>query len=136
MRTREYTILTIAVSLLEGTAITAIILWLLPRWGINVPVWALILLIIAFGVYQGITYRIGRRALGRKPVVSPEAIVGCCGKATTPLTPDGYVKVNGELWRGLSTVPGLDEGDEVIVVGINGLTLFVTPLPNNAENNR
>lgn len=132
MRTLEYTILTIAISLLEGAAIAAIILWLLPRWGINIPVWGLILLLVAFGVYQVITYRIGRRALIRKPLVSPEAMVGCYGKAITPLVPDGYVKINGELWRASSVGPHAEKGDEVVVREVNGLTLLVAPLSDKS----
>jgi len=127
VRTLEYTILTMAISLLEGAAIAAIILWLLPRWGINIPVWGLILLLVVFGVYQVITYRLGRRALGRKPVVSTEAMVGRYGKATTPLTPDGYVQLDGELWRASSVGLHADKGDEVTVREVNGLTLLVAP---------
>lgn len=132
MRTREYTILTIVVSLLEGTAIAAIILWLLPRWRINIPIWGLILLMVGFGVYQWVTYRLGRRALCRKPVVSLEAMVGCFGKATTPLVPDGYVKFNGELWRASSVGPHAEKGDEVVVREVNGLTLLVAPLSDKS----
>ena len=127
MKKHEYTMLTISVSLLEGAAVAAIVLWLLPQWGINIPVWGLILLLVVFGVYQVITYRLGRRALGRKPVVSTEAMVGRYGKATTPLTPDGYVQLDGELWRASSVGLHADKGDEVVVREVNRLTLLVAP---------
>ena len=133
MRRREYTTLTIVISVLEAVAVVAIVLWLLPQWGIKIPVWGLILIMLAFGIYQGVTYRLGRRALCRKPVVSLEAMVGRYGEATTPLTPDGYVQLDGELWRGLSTGPNIHEGDKIVVVEVKGLTLFVDPLPNNMK---
>lgn len=120
---------TIVVSLLEGAAIIVIVLWVLPRWEINIPIWGLVLLMVAFGIYQWVTYRLGRRALCRKPVISLEAMVGRYGEATTPLTPHGYVQLDGELWRGLSTGPNIQEGDKIVVVEVKGLTLFVDRCP-------
>ena len=128
MRRKGYTIFSIVTALVGEAAIAAIILWLLPRWGVNIPMWGLIVLMLAFGVYQGVTYRIGKRALDRKPVVSPQAMVGCCGRAATPLAPDGYVQVAGELWRALSIGPSIGEGEEIIIVEVKRLTLFVAPL--------
>jgi len=84
-----------------------------------------------FAAYEFASYRIGARALERKPVVSPEAMVGCRGKATTSLAPDGYVQVNGELWQALSTGASIDAGEEIVVVDIKRLTLFVTPAHSN-----
>ncbi len=131
MRRREYTILTIGASILEAAAMVGIFVWLLPHWGFNIPIWGLILLMLAFGVYQVVTYRLGRRAIDRKPVLSPESIVGCCGKASTRLTPDGYVKVKGELWRAFSIGLNIDEGTEIIVMEVKRLTLLVAPAPRN-----
>jgi len=131
VRRREYTILTVGVSILEAAAMVGIVVWLLPHWGLNIPIWGLILLILAFGAYQVVTYRLGRRALDRKPVLSPESIVGCYGEASTKLTPDGYVKVKGELWRAFSTGLNIDEGKEIVVMEVKRLTLLVAPAPRN-----
>jgi len=125
MKSRQYTVLTIFVSLLEGAAIATIVLWLLPQWGVKIPVWGLILMLIAFGVYEIIAYRLGRRALFRKSMLSPQ--VGYWGKAATPLAPSGYVKLEGELWRAVSNGPNINQGDKIVVVGVKGLTLFVAP---------
>jgi len=131
MTQKGYIVYSIVTGLLEEAALAAVVLWLLPLLGVNIPIWGLILLMAAYGVKEGITYRIGIRALQRKPVASPEAMVGCCGKATTPLAPDGYVQVQGELWRALSTGPNVDEGDEIVIVEVKRLTLIVAPVPNN-----
>lgn len=125
MKSCEYTILTIVVSLLEGAAIVAIVLWLLPHCGITIPVWGLILIMMAFGVYEILTYRLGRKALVRKSMLSPK--VGYWGKAATRLAPSGYVKLEGELWRAMSNGPNIAQDDNIIVVGVKGLTLFVAP---------
>ena len=133
MRRKGYTTFSIVTALLGEAAIAAVILWLLPRWGVNTPMWGLIVLMLAFGVYQGVAYRIGKRALDRKPVVSPQAMVGCCGKVATPLAPDGYVQVEGELWRALSTGSNIDKDEEIVVVEIKRLTLFVAPLSTHTR---
>jgi len=114
--------------LLKGAVLAAIVLWLLPLWGINIPIWGLILIVIAFLCYEIFTFRLGRRVLERKPAIWSDAIVGCCGKATTPLTPYGYVQVQGELWRALSSDTDINEGDDIIVVELDRITLRVAPL--------
>jgi len=128
MSLQRYVIFNVATGLLKGAVLAAIVLWLLPLWGINIPIWGLILIVIAFLCYEIFTFRLGRRVLERKPVIWSDAIVGCCGKATTPLTPYGYVQVQGELWRALSSDTDINEGDDIIVVELDRITLRVAPL--------
>ncbi len=125
MSKKAYIIYNIATGLLKGAVLLLIILWLLPLWGINIPVWGLVLVIFAFLVYEIVTFRLGRRALAKKPVIWAEALIGCCGKATTPLTPDGYVQINGELWHAIASDTNINEGDEIVVLELNRLTLRV-----------
>ena len=110
-------------------------LWLLPRWGVTIPIWGLILLMFLFGIYEVISYWIGIRALARKPVISLQAMIGCHGRAVTPITSEGYVQIKGELWRALSAGPNIDEGSQIVVVEVNRLTLFVAPLLRNTRDN-
>ncbi len=106
----------------------AVVLWLLPRWGIDIPLWGLILMMAALGAYDYITYRLGKEALDKKPMISPD--IGSKCQVATSLTPKGYVRVNGELWqaRASSTI---DAGEEVVVVGIKRMTLLVSPVEND-----
>ena len=127
MNMKGYVIFNIATGLLKGAVLAAIVLWLLPLLlGVNIPTWGLILLMVVFVIYEIVTFRLGRRALERKPTIPPS--VGCCGKATTPLTPDGYVQVEGELWRALSSNMNINKGDDIVVVEVNRLSLRVAPL--------
>ena len=128
MTKKAYLLFNIATGLPKGAVLAAIFLWLLPLWGINIPIWGIILLIVVFVIYEIITFRLGWRALKRKPSISLKAIVGCCGKATTPLTPKGYVQVQGELWQALCSDRDIDEGDDIVVLEVNRLTLRVAPL--------
>jgi len=128
MSKKAYFIFNIATGLFKGTILLLIILWLLPLWGINIPAWGIILIVIAFLIYEIVTFRLGRRAMERKPAIWSEAIVGHCGKATTPLTPNGYVQVNGELWHAFSSDTNINKGDDIVVVEMDRLTLRVAPL--------
>jgi membrane-bound ClpP family serine protease len=128
---RGYIISSIVTGLFGEAALAGIVLLLFPRWGVNIPIWGLILFMVALGGYEVISYRIGSKALAREPIVSLQAMIGCRGRATTPIAPNGYVRVDGELWRALSIGPNIDKGSQIVVVEVNRLTLFVAPLLKN-----
>jgi membrane protein implicated in regulation of membrane protease activity len=125
MKYKRYTAHTIITTLLEETALVAVVLWLLPKAGINIPLWGLILMMVALGTYAWVAYRLGRKALDKKPISSPD--VGSRGRTTTPISPIGYVRVNGELWRASSS-SNIDAGEEIAVAGREGMTLLVSPV--------
>ena len=76
------------------------------------------------GAYSCMSYRLGKKALARKPIVWPD--VGSKGRTTTLISPKGYVRVNGELWQASSSST-IHVGEEIIVVGIEGMTLLINP---------
>jgi membrane-bound serine protease (ClpP class) len=125
MKHRRYTLLAITTSLLEQAALVAVVLWLLPRAAINIPIWGLILMMIALGTYNYINYRLGKKALTKKPIISLD--IGSRGRAATPISPTGYVRINGELWRASSN-SNIDAGQEISVVGIEGMMLLVSSI--------
>ena len=125
MKHRRYTLLAITTSLLEQAALVAVVLWLLPRAAVNIPIWGLILMMIALGTYNYINYRLGKKALTKKPIISLD--IGSRGRAATPISPTGYVRINGELWRASSN-SNIDAGEEISVVGIEGMMLLVSSI--------
>ena len=125
MKHRRFTALAITTSLLEEAALVAVVLWLLPRVAINIPLWGLIIMMIALGVYNYINYRLSKKALVKKPMISPD--IGSRGRTTTPVSSKGYVRVNGELWQASSNST-IDSGEEIAVVGIEGMTLLISPV--------
>lgn len=82
-------------------------------------------MMIALGTYNYINYRLGKKALTKKPIISLD--IGSRGRAATPISPTGYVRVNGELWRASSN-SNIDAGEEISVVGIEGMKLLVSPV--------
>ncbi len=123
MKYKRYTALAIVTTLLEEAALVAVVLWLLPRLSINIPIWGFILMVVALGVYAFVTYRLGMKALVKKPMISPD--IGSRGRTTTPISPRGYVRINGELWQASSSST-IDAGEEIAVVGMEGMTLLVS----------
>ena len=125
MKYKKYTVLTITTTLLEEAALVAVVLWLLPRVAINIPLWGLVLMMIALGVYNYVNYRLNKKALDKKPMISLD--IGSRGRTITPISPKGYVRVNGELWQASSNST-IDAGEEIAIVGIEGMTLLISPI--------
>ena len=118
-------IIAIVSTTLEEVALAVGVLWGLPKLGIHIPLWVLIIVMLAWGTYTVTTYRMGSRALRKKPVNSLTAMLGSEGEVVSPLVPEGMVRIKGELWRAKSASGRLDTGEKVIVVGQNRLKLTV-----------
>ena len=125
-------VLAIVSTLLEEAALVAVVLWGLPKLGIHIPLAALIALMVVWGAYTVITYRAGSRALRRKPeILLP--LIGSKGKVVSPLSPEGLVRIKGELWQATSAGGNVDTGEEVTVVGQAGLKLICNSSTNDLK---
>jgi membrane protein implicated in regulation of membrane protease activity len=122
---RWHTIYSILSTIIEEGAIAAGFLWVLPLFGIIVPAWAVTVIMAAFAVFSYVMYRVGHPTISYKEVSAPESIIGNRGVVENPLNPEGYVKVNGELWRAVCPNAPVEKGEEVVVTNIEGLRLTV-----------
>ena len=120
-------IVALLTSLLDEVAILALILWGLPKLGIEVPRPWLVVLILMIGVYAVVTYRLGSRALGRKPLAGLTSMVGMTGRVVRRVDRDGMVSIRGELWQARARKGTIEPGTEVIVTAEEGLRLTVEP---------
>ena len=87
-------------------------------WSVIIPTVALTAGIFVFALTAGV------RALGRRPQLGAEALVGATGTAYGALNGEGQVKLQGEIWRAVTDGP-IPDGTPVRVVGVDGLTLRV-----------
>jgi membrane protein implicated in regulation of membrane protease activity len=110
--------------ILEEAAIVIIALIVLPEFDIEISVTPLVLIMIAWLVMSVLLYLIGIRALDKKLIDGPEAIVGKRGTVVRALNPKGLVKINGELW-GAESKDNIDVGEEIIVTHHSGIKLIV-----------
>ncbi len=97
----------------------------LPEFGIELPLGVLIAVMVAWATVAVIFYRMGSRALRRKPLVGLLTMVGGNGKVVSPLDPEGVIRISGELWRARSVIQKIDVGEEVIVKDQDGTKLIV-----------
>ncbi len=125
-------IIAIVSTVLEETALAVGVLWGLPKLGIHIPLWVLIIVMLVWGAYSVTTYRMGSRALRKKPMHGLTAMLGSEGKVVSPLAPEGMVRIKGELWMAESVNERIDAGEKVTVVGQDGLKLIVRK-PNSDD---
>ena len=112
-------------TLLEETAIAAVVLLGLPHFDINLPLAVLRILMVVWGAYSIVIYRVGSRALMQKPTMGLPEMIGSRARVVSPLGPEGLVKIKGELWMAKLEGSEANLGEEVTVVGQDGLKLFV-----------
>jgi len=122
---RWHTIYSIISTLIEEAGIAALFLWLLPTFGIVIPLWGVILALVGFAIFSYFMYRIGHPTILYKEISSPDAIIGCTGVVVSTIGPEGYVRVCGELWRAKCSHAKLEKGEEIVVTAIDGLKLTV-----------
>ena len=118
-------ILAIVSTFFEETVLVVLVLMVLPGWGIKIPVWALILAVIAWAAFSVFVYRKGTMALQTKQTIGLHNMIGTKGEVVKALAPEGVVRIKGELWRARSDNGELREGIEVVVVGQDRLELIV-----------
>ena len=118
-------VIAIITTLFEETAIAVIVLWGLPQMGIDIPLWGLVLIMVAWLTYTVTTYRMGSRALRKEHVAGLPNMIGTKGMVVSPIAPEGLVRIKGELWVAKSASGDMETGGEVIVVAQDRLKLVV-----------
>ena len=90
--------------------------------------WVAFAVSAAFGSITVFLVRLAVRARRLKVRVGPSALVGCRASAMEPLTPEGHVLVDGEIWRAVAATP-VPAGVPLRVVGYEQYLLHVEPAP-------
>ncbi len=93
-------IIAIISTTLEETALAVGVLWGLPRLGVHIPLWILIIVMAAWCTYTVVTYRMGSRALRRKPIPGLLEMLGSEGRVVNPLVLEGGLK-----WESFAITP-------------------------------
>ena len=87
------------------------------------PVAALVL-----GALAGSSIWAAVRNRSRPVLTGIEALIGRVGVAISDLAPQGMVRVDGEVWSAVADVEPIHAGDQVQIVAVEGVTLWVQPL--------
>ena len=125
---RIFTLYHIVTTTIQEAVLIIVLLWLLPHFGIGIPIWLVVVLVLVWAAFSYLSYSIGKGVICKPPIVGPETMIGRRSRATTLLSPAGYVQSGNEHWRAHSIAGVIERGIEVEIVDINGLDLFVAPL--------
>lgn len=125
-------LLTIIVSLVDEVIIIFVLFFVLSRFGIEMPIWLIITLVLIFSV---ITYAI-YRALKKSPLLGFDNMIGKSGLAISKITREGTIKIDRELWAAKAEQDNIEKGEEVTVTGQTGLKLTVIKKSQEELNNQ
>jgi membrane protein implicated in regulation of membrane protease activity len=118
-------IVAIVSTTLEEVAIWVIWSWLLPEFGVNLPLAVLLGVMIAWAAFSTWLFIFTTLVLRKQALVGLPSMVGMVGRVTSRLSPEGQVRIKGELWHATSSEGDIEAGEEVVVVGERGLKLLV-----------
>ncbi len=118
-------VLAIVSTVLEEAALVVIWLWGLPQLDIQLPLYVLIVAMVGWAIYSAVSFWVVTRSLRRKAAAGPPTMVGSKGRVVSPLNPEGQVRIKGELWGAEAAGENIDNGEDIVVVGEEGLKLVV-----------
>jgi membrane protein implicated in regulation of membrane protease activity len=114
-------ILTILVSLIDEAIIIFVIFFVLSLFGIEMPLWLIITLVLALSALTYVIYR----ALSKQPLLGFESMIGKTGLTVGPIARKGTIKIGNELWHSETDHEYIEAGVAVIVTGQTGLKLRI-----------
>ena len=118
-------ILAIISTSLEEVAIVAIWRWVLPEFDIEVSFTVLVIVMVAWALLAAALFVFTTRTLKKQVVVGLPTMVGSRGRVASPIAPEGLVRIKSELWGAISTEGDIPKGEDIEVVGEDGLKLIV-----------
>ncbi len=99
--------------------------WLVsPRDAMSIRNTLVSFALLMTAIFGFLAYKVGKAwRLGRQ--AGPDTLIGASGVSSADMAPLGEVRVEGEFWKARAIGPPIDEGEEVVVVGREGLLLLV-----------
>ena len=115
----------VLVLLLDDAAALVLVLLVLWVLGVEIPLPVTIVIALLLGGFVFIVHRVVIPALRKRKITGSEGMIGLTGEVIEPLTPVGVIKVGDEYWKAKSVDENIAAGEEVEILGLNGLTLMV-----------
>ncbi|MBU1206043.1 MAG: NfeD family protein [Proteobacteria bacterium] len=111
-----------------------LVLILLCKW-FNLPLWLVWGMGLLWAAKDALLFPFVWRAYHTDRPEDQHPLIGTHGIAEQPLSPSGYIRIHGTLWRAeMAEGKGLVErGETVSVRSTEGLTLIVQPLPERTR---
>jgi membrane-bound ClpP family serine protease len=115
----------VLVALIDDVAALVLVFVILWALDVKIPVYILVIIGLLAGTFIFIVHRAIVPSLRRRKVTGKEGMIGLSGEVTQALTPQGVIKVNDEYWKAKSVGGDVPAGEEVEIVGIDGLKVEV-----------
>jgi membrane-bound serine protease (ClpP class) len=84
-----------------------------------------LLIVILTVLFFTIALGLGIKAQRRKATTGKEGLINETGETITDLSPDGMIRIHGEIWKAESVEGTIKNGIKIIVTGISDLKLLV-----------
>jgi membrane-bound ClpP family serine protease len=117
--------LIVLASLLDDALVLALIFIGLWLFHVEITWWIILIVMVAIVAFFLIMHKAVVPAIRRRKISGAEGMIGTVGEVTQPLNPKGMVKIKDEYWNAVSNTGNIELGEEVEVLGINGLNLEV-----------
>ncbi len=117
--------LIILVLLLDDAVALVLVVLVLRFLRIEIPLPIAIVIALVLGAVVFVTHKAVIPTFHKKQITGSEGMIGMKGRVIKSLTPKGVVHVGDESWKAKSSGEDIETGEEVEVVGVEGLTLKV-----------
>ena len=118
-------VLAIVSTLAVEVALYTVWRWVLPEWGVEISLAGIIAVMVGWAVFAGVEFWLVTRVLKKQAMVGLPTMIGTRGKAVSALNPEGQVRIKGELWGAEAIDRHVNQGENILVVGQDGLKLLV-----------
>jgi len=117
--------LMVLVLLLDEAAALVLVLLVMRFFKIGISLPVAIVIALPLGIFAFITHKVIIPSFHKKQVTGSEGMIGLQAEAIEALTPVGVVRVTGEYWKAKSVGGDIMAGEDVEILGLNGLVLEV-----------
>ncbi len=124
-RINKRLLLTIIISLVDEALIILVLFFVLSRFGIEMPLWLIITLVLIFSLITYVIYH----TLKKKPLLGFDNMIGKSGMTVNQIARKGTIRIDRELWHAETDSENIEAGEEGTVIGQTGLKLTVIKKP-------
>lgn len=112
-------------SFLDEFAVLALVFLGLWLFHVEISWWIILIVVVVIVAFGFIMHKAIVPAIRHRKVTGADGMIGLTCKVTESLKPSGTVKIKGEYWKASVIEGEVEIGEDVEVVGINGLDLKV-----------
>ena len=109
----------------DEAAVIFAVLFILWKLGVELPTALLVAILIIVAVIVFFLHWLLLPVLKDGKMPTKSSMIGMEGKVVTRLSPEGVVKVRGELWQAVAENAEVEVGQKIKVVGREGLRLLI-----------